>query len=330
MRGKMEFPKKNAVPCNLAAQSGVRNVMEYLAELSGKGIVTGQHTQTREQRELIYIEKVTGKKPALCGFELLSYSQNIHCELWDTECQKEVDENRGTLENAMEWAKLGGLLTMTWHWFSPMYGMGKSFFTENTTFDAALALKEGTLEHKALVSDMDKMAKELLIFCEKGVPILFRPFHEAEGKWFWWGAKGGQVARDLYCMLYNRFTTVYELNNLIWVWNSPVPKDYPGDNVVDVLTRDLYPPAHTHTDLAKEYQELHCVLECGQEKLMAVGEIGTLPSIVALSQSRIPWSWYMTWSNDFGGSDKFTSEEALREFYDCEYAVTLDKLPRLY
>ena len=109
-----------------------------------------------------------------------------------------------------------------------------------------------------------------------------------------------------------------------------MPKDYPGDNVVDVLTRDLYPPAHTHTDLAKEYQELHCVLECGQEKLMAVGEIGTLPSIVALSQSRIPWSWYMTWSNDFGGSDKFTSEETLREFYDCEYAVTLDKLPRLY
>ena len=73
----MEFPKKNAVPCNLAAQSGVRNVMEYLAELSGKGIVTGQHTQTREQRELIYIEEVTAKKPALCGFELLSDRKSV-------------------------------------------------------------------------------------------------------------------------------------------------------------------------------------------------------------------------------------------------------------
>ncbi len=321
---------KNAVPCNPAAQQGVKRVMEYLAEQAGQSILTGQHTQTREQQELSYIQEVTGALPALCGFELLSYSPNIRYETGDDACRKEIDENRGTLANAMDWAERGGLLTMTWHWFSPRNGKDKSFYTKNTDYSPELALQEETAEHAALLSDMDAMAGELKPFCDRGIPILFRPFHEAEGTWFWWGSQGGPTAGKLYRLMFERYTSVHKLNNLIWVWNSPVPQDYPGDDVVDVLTRDLYPPAHTHTDLAAEYAEMHRVLENGQEKLTAIGEIGTLPSIPALEKSRIPWSWYMTWSNEFGGSDQYTSREKLREFYGCRYAVTLDRLPRLY
>ena len=44
--------------------------MEYLAEQAGQSILTGQHTQTREQQELSYIQEVTGELPALCGFSL--------------------------------------------------------------------------------------------------------------------------------------------------------------------------------------------------------------------------------------------------------------------
>lgn len=64
----------NPAPCNDKASNEVKAVLRYLSELSGKGMITGQHTQTTVQKELRYIEEVTGKLPALCGFELLAYS----------------------------------------------------------------------------------------------------------------------------------------------------------------------------------------------------------------------------------------------------------------
>lgn len=141
------------------------------------------------QEELHLIEKVTGKQPALLGFELLSYSPNINYSDTDDECMTEVTENYGTLKRAWEWAEKKGLITMCWHWFSPLYGRSKSFFSENTDFDASKAVIDGTPENKALLSDMDTMAGILRPFCEKGVPILWRPFHEGDGDWFWWGKK---------------------------------------------------------------------------------------------------------------------------------------------
>jgi len=99
------------IPCNPNAQPEVKEVLEYLSQIEGKGILTGQHTQTMEQPEIWRIEKLTGKLPAICGFELLSYSPNIRREAADEECLKEVDENTGTLEKAWKWAERGVLST---------------------------------------------------------------------------------------------------------------------------------------------------------------------------------------------------------------------------
>ncbi|MNO20997.1 Mannan endo-1,4-beta-mannosidase [compost metagenome] len=318
-----------AVPCNPEATEEVKAVLKYLSELSGKGIITGQHTQTTAQEELYYIREVTGKLPALCGFELLSYSPNINYELSGEECLLEIHENKNTLQKAWDWVtNEKGLLTFTWHWFSPLAGKDKSFYTEHTDFDPSLAIVEGTAEHKALLSDMDYMAEILKEFRDKNIPILWRPFHEAEGGWFWWGSKGPEVAKQLYLIMFERYTRLHGLNNLIWVWNSPLPEGYVGDANVDIISRDLYPPAHQHTDLRKEYEELIQITPT--EKLVALAEIGSIPSVSALAESRIPWLWFMTWSNDFGKTELFTNKEELRRAYHHEYAVTLDRLPKLY
>src|SRR5690625_3906605 len=87
-------------PCNPNATKEVVNVLNYLHKISGNGIITGQHTKTKAQEELLYINKVTGKLPGLCGFELLAYSPNINYEQTDEECLKEVKENKNTLEEA--------------------------------------------------------------------------------------------------------------------------------------------------------------------------------------------------------------------------------------
>ena len=91
---------KIITPCNPHALPCVHRMMAYLGELSGKGILTGQHTKTRGVEELHHIEQVTGKQPALLGFELLSYSPNINYLDTDEACMEEVANNYGTLRQA--------------------------------------------------------------------------------------------------------------------------------------------------------------------------------------------------------------------------------------
>ena len=124
---------------NPNAQPEVQRVLDYLEENRGNRLILGQHTQTMEQTELEHIRRITGKLPALCGFELLGYSPNIRPEDSGEECMTEVVNARGTLRKAWEWARLGGLITFTWHWFSPLGGRDKSFYSENTDFSASRA-----------------------------------------------------------------------------------------------------------------------------------------------------------------------------------------------
>lgn len=318
----------NTNPCNKNAIQEVRNVLDYLAKIEGNGIITGQHTQTMAQAELSRIREITGSLPALCGFELLSYSPNIRRETADEACLLEVDENKNTLEKAWEWAEKGGLITFTWHWFSPLGGKDKSFYACNTDFDAEKAATEGTPEHIAMCHDLDHMAALLQPFCDKHIPILWRPFHEAEGDWFWWGAKGPAVAKKLYRFMYYYFSEKYHLDNLIWVWNSPIAEGYVGDDVCDIISRDLYPPAHAHGDFNKEFLELKKITHA--PKGVALAENGILPDPDALVSSHTAWLWYMTWSFGFVLTEDFNTEEALRKLYAHPYAITLEKLPRLY
>ena len=319
---------KTFIPCNKNAQTEVKNVLKYLSDISGKNVITGQHTQTLAMEELHHIVEITGKEPALLGFELLSYSPNINYLDTDDECMTEVQENYGTLKRAWEWAAKGGLLTFTWHWFSPLGGRSKSFFTENTDFDASKALVSETPENKALIADLDAMAGILRPFCDRHIPILWRPLHECEGGWFWWGAKGAQTFKGLYRLMFERFTKMHGLNNLIWVWNGVGSELYPGDDCVDVISRDMYPEKHSHTSCADMYNEL--VKFTNTSKPVIIGETGTLPDVDAIARENVGWASFMTWSKVFCLTEDFNDNKKLVEIYNSPNAVTLDKLPRLY
>ena len=176
--------------------------------------------------EIDYIRQTIGKEPKLRGFELLGYSPNINYADASPECLTEVEENKGTVETALQWARAnrqdkvndtgtenstdyatGGILTFSFHWFSPLGGRDKSFYTEHTDFDATKVLQEGTPERAAFYADMDVIADILRRFQDENIPILWRPFHESYGTWFWWGAKGAKVARDLYRLMFDYYAT---------------------------------------------------------------------------------------------------------------------------
>lgn len=312
------------ITADAKATQEAKELLEYLKNTAGQQIITGQHTQTIPCEEIAYIRQTTGKEPRLRGFELLAYSPNINYADASPECLKEVEENKGTAETARQWARANrsaGILTFSFHWFSPLGGRDKSFYTEHTDFDATKVLQEGTPERAAFYADMDVIADILRRFQDENIPILWRPFHESYGTWFWWGAKGAKVARDLYRLMFDYYTEEKNLHNLLWVWNCDIEEAYPGDEYVDVVSIDVYLPEYQVTDYADAYEKL--VAATSRDKVAALAEVGYLPDVELLQKSRIPWTYYMTWSKEFCIGEKYNSVENLKKMYDSEYAVTL-------
>ena len=318
----MENSVSGISPVNPQATPAAKKLLAYLYDTAGKAIITGQHTQTVPMEEISYIEKITGKSPKLRGFELLAYSPNINYDDASDECLTEVYENRNTLDTALDWAKNSdGILTFSFHWFSPLRGRDKSFYAEHTDFDASLILEEGTPEREAFFHDMDVIADHLKPFLEEDIPILWRPFHESDGTWFWWGAKGPEVARELYKLMFKHYTEVHHLDNLIWVWNCRLPEGWPGDEYVDVVSVDVYHDNDDPTDYKKEYEELKKATS--RNKVASLAEVGYLPDAEMLESSRIPWAYFMTWSKEFIIGEQYNSETRLKKMYESSYAITL-------
>ena len=313
---------KPYLPVNPNATPEAKELLARLCQSAGKKIITGQHTQTNPMEEIAYIREKTGREPALRGFELLGYSPNINYKNASEACLTEVEENKGTLEAALRWAtSCDGIVTFSFHWFSPLYGEDKSFYTEHTPFDPRKVLEEGTPERAAFYHDLDVIAEELRRFREAKIPVLWRPFHESDGTWFWWGSKGPSVARDLYILMYNYYTDVHHLNNLLWVWNCRTSDGYPGDEYVDVISVDLYLEKYKPTDYADDYYAL--IRNTTSAKVAALAEVGYLPDPDLLAESRVPWAYYMCWSKEFCIGEQYNSVENLRRMYASEYAITL-------
>ncbi len=307
---------------NSNALKSAQKLLNYLSDTAGKAIITGQHTQTVPMEEIDYIKEVTGKEPLLRGFELLAYSPNINYDDASEECLTEVYENRNTVETAIDWAnETNGIVTLSFHWFSPIGGRNKSFYAVNTDFDPERILLENTPERKAFYRDMNVIADELRKFQNNDIPVLWRPFHEAYGDWFWWGSKGPVVASKLYRMMYEYYTNELNLNNLLWVWNCPIKEAYPGDEYVDVISVDIYLEEYEKTDYKKQFEEM--IEATSKEKVAALAEIGYLPDVKMLEQSRVPWAYYMLWSKEFVIGEEYNSKDNLRAIYESAYSITM-------
>lgn len=309
-------------PVNSNATKEACDLLNYLYETAGNKIITGQHTQTNPMEEITYIYDNTKKKPKLQGFELLAYSPNINYNDASEECLIEIEENKNTLDTAIAWAKENdGIVTLSYHWYSPLGGRDKSFYAKNTDFDAEKILKSGTKEREAFYSDMADLCQNLKRFQDENIPVLWRPFHESDGTWFWWGAKGPSVAKELYILMYDYFVNECHLDNLLWVWNCRLKEGYPGDEYVDVISVDIYLEKYMPTDYKEDYEKL--IKETTAHKVAALAEVGYIPDIDILKESKIPWAYYMTWSKEFCIGEQYNSLESLKKMYESDYAITL-------
>lgn len=304
----------------------VTELMQYFKSVYGRKIILGQHTKDREMSSYRQIQELTGKSPALLGMELLSYSGNLAGGLSEKDSAAEIEINMRTVDTVIEHLKAkGGILTCTWHWFSPIGGHGKSFYSDFTNFDTCKAVTEGTEEYEAAIRDIDIIAEQLKKFQKENIPILWRPLHEAEGAWFWWGKDGADACKKLYRIIFERMTEHHKLKNLIWVWNSVAPEWYPGNDVVDIISIDKYVEQRRPGIFAVEYG-MECDLNkaMGAKKPIALGEFGCAPHVEAQNLG-VKWLYGMSWN----GVDYMDNEYGyLQTLYNSENTVTLKDLPK--
>lgn len=219
---------------NPSADANAKALYDYLRSIYGKKILSGQQDLVWAD----YVAEQTGKTPALLSVDLMDYSPS----------RVEHGTEGTSVEEAIQHAERGGIISVLWHWNAPvgLYDTEEQpwwsgFYTEATDFDVEAALSStDNANYTLLVRDIDAIAEQLKRLEDAGVPVLWRPLHEAEGGWFWWGAKGAEPAKKLYALLYDRLVNHHGINNLIWVWNSLSADWYPGDETVDILSADVY------------------------------------------------------------------------------------------
>jgi len=291
-------------------------LLEYLYSISGKQTLVGQHAEPLNvMTRFSPLQRITGFYPALCGFDFGCSTPGT----WDG-----INFRQNIVDEAIRKNADGFIITIMWHAVRPIedepVAFRESVQGELTDKEWEELITPGTQINERWKSQVDVIAFFLKQLKNADVPVLWRPYHEMNGEWFWWGKKAGEKGtKKLYRMLFDRLTTFHGLNNLIWVVNfneirenvAPYDMVYPGDDVVDIIATDVYRNAFDPND----YNQL---LAAAGKKPIALGEVGTPPTTEKLREQP-RWTWFMVWGN--------LDRRASREIYDCSETLTWDELP---
>lgn len=311
-------PPPLPVPATLVdtqATFAARMLMEDLVADYGRITWSGQH----ETEDVTYVQNVAGHKPLIVSGDLMDYSPS----------RVAYQGMPATyVENYIAMERAGHVQALCWHWNAPTnlintvdHEWWRGFYTHATTFDVAAALADtNSTAYALLLRDMDAIAVQLKKFSSNNIPVLWRPLHESEGGWFWWGAKGPEPFKQLWRLLYTRLTTYHGVHNLIWVLTSVDPAWYPGDDVVDVIGVDGYPTDESDA-LSGTSQAL--LSRFDGNKLLALTEFGGVPDIEKMQRFGVWWSWFAPWSGPYGAPSM--PDATVVRIYQSPTVFTLDE-----
>lgn len=335
----------SATPVTEGATEGAQKLYNFLAMNYGvktvSGVMTGDVSSAtvKELPDVISFQEHTGKLPALVGFDFLFATGVKASDSWYQ------SYTQMALDAAKDLWSQGGIPAFTWHWKDPSDQID-AFYTksgndkEYTEFDftkgfadpactANCTWNKESETYKQLVSDIDEIADMFLGLQEAGVAAIFRPLHEASGKWFWWGTKGGAAFQALYNLVYDEMVGVKGVKNLVWVWNPEYTSDKdwnPGTAKYDVISLDIYEAWDYTTKYTKAYTEL--TTNYGTDKILAVSENGSIPDMSAMKAGNTVWSWWMPWYQTWDG--KFldqTVEAVWKANMESPCTIDLESMP---
>lgn len=321
-------------PVNTNAGESAKKLMNFLNENYGKYTITGQYASSPENKELELIYQTTGKYPAI-RFSALHTSGNS------------FDSMFNELDACTDWYKRGGIVGLMWYWEAP--SSNPSVYAEKTDFKLSDAVTdidiagltqeeirglygEGKISEQCygLILDIDNMAGQLISLKNKGIPVLWRPLHEASGDWFWWGASGTDSYKWLWNLMYKRFTDYFGLDNLIWVWNGQSESTLVDRNTFDIASLDIYMGADKN--YGSRYEQFLALQKIvGEDKLIALSECSAIPDMDNSFRDNSVWSffglWYGKYLNDENGgfSETYMSRDTFIRAYNSDGALSLDE-----
>ena len=183
------------------------------------------------------VKAVSGQYPAVVGFDLggieLGWARNLDgvpFGLMRRAAQKQIER--------------GGIVTFSWHPRNPLTG-GDAWDVSSDQVVASVL--EGGEKHGDFMLSLQRAADFIASLGD--VPVIFRPWHENLGSWFWWGGRlcTEQQYKDLYRLTWAYFTKTCGLTNILWCYspNGDIDPEtymsrYPGDEFVDILGTDIY------------------------------------------------------------------------------------------
>jgi hypothetical protein len=274
------------------------NLYRNLKKLMNKGIMFGH------QDDLAYgvgwkyedrrsdVKDVTGDYPAVYGWELgrLELDHPVNLD------SVPFDKMKQFIQDGYEH---GGVITISWHLNNPLTG--------KTAWDPApgtvASVLPGGEKHDLYKSWLDKIAAFMLsLRGNKGeyIPVIFRPFHELNGSWFWWGGKNctPEELKKLYQFTETYLRDTKNVHNLLYAYNTDkfysgkeYLERYPGDEWVDIIGFDIYQTYNTakNEDFIRNADTMLTTLE------NIANEKNKIPALTEFGYNDIPDStWWTT------------------------------------
>lgn len=280
-------------------------LLATLQEISGHYTLTGQHNPPMGgDRNSKFAAKYIGKYPAVwtCDFGFAAAGDSD-----STLARPNI------VKEAIRQHQMGSIISLCWHavpptadepvTFRPLPGADPKMLksVQGRLLDEQFkdVLTPGTALYNHWAAQVDVIAGFLKQLQDAHVPILWRPYHENNGDWFWWGGRyeGQYTTAALYRQLFDRLVNHHQLKNLIWLWSmdrvSEKPerehaKYFPGIEYVDVLGLDVY-----GNDFAQSYYD--SLVKLSQGKPLALAEVGAPPAPEILEKQPL-WTYYAIWS----------------------------------
>ncbi len=317
-----------------------RRILEYLHQVQGKGIPTGISDVGGGGGGPHNVLHRTGREPAIfygnmAGFHPLEPAR-----------QRAVLQ--AVTDNCLRWwREKGGIVHLHYHWcwVRPGNPPTASYMRNPNPPDLEKMLTPGTDEYQAFHHHLGISADYLEQLAKARVPVLWAPFHEIDGGWFWWtdAAKPENTAA-LWRQMFRYLVHQRKLHNLIWVYQPAHVahaagktfeenlayrrRFYPGTEYVDIASISVYGDRKYKqqgwwgSPWEESYSRAYELLQgIAPGKMLAVGEAPALLNPIMAQREGPPWAWCLAWYIDQMDWARFT--------WNHPYFITLDRLPLL-
>jgi mannan endo-1,4-beta-mannosidase len=267
-------------PADTLLTAETRALWINLKKLQGTGILFGQQDATivgvdwKNTENRSDVKELTGTYPALYGWEISGAGNDDN-----------IDSIPFTIirQRMIEAFERGGVNTVTWHLNNPVTG--------GTAWDVTPALQQ-ILPDSSMVDYYKSELQKIAGFFghlknDKGtlVPIIFRPFHENNGNWFWWGKGHCTPAEyiDLWHFTVSFLRDTLHVHNLLYAYSTDMFETqqhylerYPGDEWVDILGSENYWDFQSGSSIGNGISQLRMLVDMAMQrkKLAALTECG--------------------------------------------------------